>query len=110
MRYYQRYQLGGLYDFIPFNGYVASSTAVYGTIALPVPLRTGSPIVDFGGNWVVKDMTGASFAVSTPYFALNSSNPQTANINVTSSGMTTGRWATLQGNANAAYIGFSAEL
>jgi hypothetical protein len=110
-RYYYRVQLAsGGFDFAPAYGYTATTTAAFMTMPLPVTMRIAPTSVDFGGNWVVKDMTNTSQAVTTPFFSINASNPAIANLTVTSTSLVTGRFATIQGNNSAAYIGFSAEL
>ena len=110
-RYYNRFTLDGPFDFINSYGYTANTTTAFILIPFPVQMRAGTPALDFAGNLLVKDMTGGSFPITTPFFTANGTSGKNGNINAISSGMTGGRYAQIQGNNDAtAYIGFSREL
>ena len=106
----------------PTFGYAASATACYATLPLPVAMRnppgnsgasyptiSGTTVSTItGGTWKV---VAAAVAAAVSAIVTYTGNTNTsANLNITTTGMTTGQYCILQGLGGSANIVFAAEL
>ena len=91
------------------NGTYYSSTAFYGVISYPVPMRTAAPSVTPGtaGSFTVLS-NGASRAVTSVSTQWYGQNAYTINFNTSAATAGDGGW--VQNSATSGYLQFSAEL
>jgi hypothetical protein len=91
------------------NGTYYSSTAFYGVISYPVPMRTAAPSVTVGtaGSFTVLS-NGASRAVTSVSTQWTGQNAYTLNFNTSAATAGNGGW--VQNSATSGYLQFSAEL
>jgi hypothetical protein len=107
-RYFVRLLGNSNYEMPPSGVIAASTTNAYGYIGVPVQLRTLPSIS--GSNYrldrVVAGNAASAIAIDTGYNSVNS-----AGVNVTSSGLTSGlSYTVTAANTTSAYIYISAEL
>jgi hypothetical protein len=108
-RYYWRCTASNAYSAIAGAGYTTSTTNLSATTPTP-PMRVTPTAIDIS-NSAVQDSAGGIFAVSSATVDTNQSSNIFASANFVSSGLTSGRYARVVANNNAAaYVGFSAEL
>ena len=110
-RYYQRVSAAGASgNYSPMNitGAALNSTTAYYQYIPYVPFRSSPTSVDFS-TVLFRDSSNASAAISN--ISLTDSASFAVGGNITSTGMTGGRWIqVLANNSTSAYVGFSAEL
>jgi len=109
MRYYQRFGTGLPNARTGFIMGASSTTALYATKSLAVPMRTTISAVDYS-NLGLTD--GVNATVTVTAVSLNSADSQAPNIQFTvASGLTQYRpYEVINNNNSAGYIGLSAEL
>ena len=107
-RYYYRVSAAATNSNLSASGVIFSSTASNGLIPFPVQMRTFPTSVDYAALRF-SDVANIQTAISVVTIS-NGCTPYMGTLDVTSSGMTTGRFGYIQSSSISGYIGFSAEL
>jgi hypothetical protein len=107
-RYYYRQSATGANVNLSASGVIFSSTTSNGLIPFPATMRAVPSSVDYSALRF-SDVANVQTAISSVVISAGCT-PYMGTLDVTSSGMTTGRFGYIQSSSSSGYIGFSAEL